>query len=157
RLWHQRWLAESLGFGLAALFVFLVPFANLLLGPALAIGGTLLVLDLEPERVAESAPPAPPVEPAPPAPVEAPLSRAASAGLRAEPVRHHERPPRERRRQRLVAVVRGEDGRLPGHQVGVRARERLEARVRALALSLHPLADEEQVGPRDRLVIEPCL
>jgi uncharacterized protein involved in cysteine biosynthesis len=74
RLWHQRWLAESLGFGLAALFVFLIPFANLLLGPALAIGGTMLVLDLEPERVAASAPPAPPVEPAPPSPLEAPLA-----------------------------------------------------------------------------------
>jgi uncharacterized protein involved in cysteine biosynthesis len=74
RVWHQRWLAESLGFGLAALFVFLVPFANLLLGPALAIGGTMLVLDLDPGRVAEPAPPAPPVEPAPPSPVEAPLA-----------------------------------------------------------------------------------
>jgi uncharacterized protein involved in cysteine biosynthesis len=62
RGWHRRWLAESLGFGLAALFVFLVPFANLLLGPALAVGGTMLVLDLEPEAV--PAPPAPP-EPAP--------------------------------------------------------------------------------------------
>jgi CysZ protein len=67
RGWHRRWLPESLGFGLAALLVFLVPLANLLLGPALAVGGTLLVLDLEPEAVA---PAPPPPEPAP-SPVEA--------------------------------------------------------------------------------------
>ena len=36
-----------MGFGLAGMVVLLVPFANLLLGPALVAGGTLLVLDLE--------------------------------------------------------------------------------------------------------------
>ena len=36
-------------FGLAGMLGLLVPFANLLLGPALVAGGTLLVLSLEPE------------------------------------------------------------------------------------------------------------
>jgi CysZ protein len=45
--WHKRWRAESAGFGLAGMLGLLVPFANLLLGPALVTGGTLLVLDLE--------------------------------------------------------------------------------------------------------------
>jgi len=47
RLWHRAWGAESLGFGLAGMVGLLVPFANLVLGPALVAGGTLLVLDLE--------------------------------------------------------------------------------------------------------------
>ena len=47
RRWHRRWLAESVGFGLAGMVGLLVPLANLLLGPALVTGGTLLVLDLE--------------------------------------------------------------------------------------------------------------
>ncbi len=47
RRWHRRWLAESEGFGLAGMIGLLVPLANLLLGPALVTGGTLLVLDLE--------------------------------------------------------------------------------------------------------------
>jgi len=46
--WHRRWLAESQGFGLAGMVGLLVPFANLLLGPALVVGGTLLVLELDP-------------------------------------------------------------------------------------------------------------
>ena len=46
--WHQEWLAESQGFGLAGMIGLLVPFANLLLGPALVAGGTLLVLSLDP-------------------------------------------------------------------------------------------------------------
>jgi CysZ protein len=46
--WHREWLAESEGFGLAGMIALLVPFANLLLGPALIAGGTLLVLSLEP-------------------------------------------------------------------------------------------------------------
>jgi len=46
--WHQRWLPESQGFGLAGMVGLLVPFANLLLGPALVVGGTRLVLELEP-------------------------------------------------------------------------------------------------------------
>ena len=47
RRWHRDWLLESEGFGLAGMVGLLVPFANLLLGPALVAGGTLLVLDLE--------------------------------------------------------------------------------------------------------------
>jgi uncharacterized protein involved in cysteine biosynthesis len=47
RAWHRRWRAESIGFGLAGLFTLLVPFANLLVTPALAVGGTLLVLELK--------------------------------------------------------------------------------------------------------------
>jgi uncharacterized protein involved in cysteine biosynthesis len=47
RAWDKDWWAESIGFGLAGLIALVVPVANLLLGPALAIGGTLLVLDLE--------------------------------------------------------------------------------------------------------------
>jgi uncharacterized protein involved in cysteine biosynthesis len=47
RTWHRHWLAESQGFGLAGLLALVVPLANLLLGPALAAGGTLLVLDLD--------------------------------------------------------------------------------------------------------------
>ncbi len=46
RAWHGAWRAESLGFGLAALVALIVPAANLLLGPALAVGGTLLVIEL---------------------------------------------------------------------------------------------------------------
>jgi CysZ protein len=47
RRWHREWRAESVGFGLAGMVGLLVPLANLLLGPALVAGGTLLVLDLE--------------------------------------------------------------------------------------------------------------
>ena len=47
RRWHRAWRAESMGFGLAGMVGLLVPLANLLLGPALVAGGTLLVLDLE--------------------------------------------------------------------------------------------------------------
>jgi CysZ protein len=47
REWHRRWRAESMGFGVAALVTLIVPFANLLLAPALAVGATLLVLELE--------------------------------------------------------------------------------------------------------------
>jgi CysZ protein len=46
--WHREWLPESQGFGLAGMIGLLVPVANLLLGPALVAGGTLLVLSLEP-------------------------------------------------------------------------------------------------------------
>jgi uncharacterized protein involved in cysteine biosynthesis len=60
RRWHHEWLPESLGFGLAAMIGIFVPFANLLLGPALVTGGTLLVLDLDevehqPEEAGEPA------------------------------------------------------------------------------------------------------
>ena len=47
RRWHREWRVETQGFGLAGLVGLIVPFANLLLGPALVTGGTLLVLELE--------------------------------------------------------------------------------------------------------------
>jgi len=47
RAWLRRWLPESEGFGLAGMVALAVPVLNLLLGPALAVGGTLLVLELE--------------------------------------------------------------------------------------------------------------
>jgi len=47
RAWHRKWLPESEGFGLAGMVTLVIPFANLLMGPALAVGGTLLVLELE--------------------------------------------------------------------------------------------------------------
>jgi uncharacterized protein involved in cysteine biosynthesis len=47
RRWHRTWRAESLGFGLAGFATLFVPFAAVLLAPVLAIGGTLLVLQLE--------------------------------------------------------------------------------------------------------------
>jgi CysZ protein len=47
RGWHREWLCESEGFGLAGMVGLLAPFANLALGPALVVGGTLLVLDIE--------------------------------------------------------------------------------------------------------------
>jgi uncharacterized protein involved in cysteine biosynthesis len=47
RAWHRRYRAESMGFGLAGLVTLVVPLANLLIGPALAAGGTLLVLEFE--------------------------------------------------------------------------------------------------------------
>jgi uncharacterized protein involved in cysteine biosynthesis len=47
RRWHREWRSESQGFGLAGMLGFIVPLANLLLGPALVTGGTLLVLELE--------------------------------------------------------------------------------------------------------------
>ena len=46
RSWHRRNRAESLGFGLAGLLTLFVPFANLLLAPALTVGATRLVLEL---------------------------------------------------------------------------------------------------------------
>jgi CysZ protein len=47
RRWHRRWLVETQGFGMAGMVALLVPFANLLLGPALVTGATLLVLEIE--------------------------------------------------------------------------------------------------------------
>lgn len=49
--WHRRFLAESVGFGVAGLVVMVVPCANFLLGPALVVGGTLMVLELEEDLV----------------------------------------------------------------------------------------------------------
>jgi uncharacterized protein involved in cysteine biosynthesis len=45
--WHKEWRVETQGFGLAGMLGLIVPLANLLLGPALVTGGTLLVLELE--------------------------------------------------------------------------------------------------------------
>ena len=53
RAWHRRHRPEVLGFGLAGLVALLVPFADLLVAPSLAVGGTLLVLDLEDRDGAE--------------------------------------------------------------------------------------------------------
>ncbi len=47
RAWHGRWRPESLGFGFAGLVTMTVPVANLLLAPVLAVGATLLVLEIE--------------------------------------------------------------------------------------------------------------
>ena len=55
--WHRAWRPESQGFGLAGMVALLVPFANLLLGPALVAGGTLLVLSLEPLEEETAEPP----------------------------------------------------------------------------------------------------
>jgi CysZ protein len=46
REWHRRWRPESMGYGLVALLVLLVPCANFVLVPALVVGGTRLVLEL---------------------------------------------------------------------------------------------------------------
>lgn len=66
RLWHGRYRAETLGFGVAAVLPLLVPLLNVVLAPfvvpALTIGGTRLVLELEEDAAAERAP----VELAPP-------------------------------------------------------------------------------------------
>ncbi|HEY6555456.1 MAG TPA: hypothetical protein VI669_19015, partial [Vicinamibacteria bacterium] len=47
KIWHLRWRAEVVGFGLAALVALLIPLLNAFLPPALAVGATRLVLDLE--------------------------------------------------------------------------------------------------------------
>jgi CysZ protein len=46
RAWHRRWRPESMGFGLIALLVLIVPCANVVLVPALVVGATRLVLEL---------------------------------------------------------------------------------------------------------------
>ena len=45
--YHRQWSAELVGFGLLGLVALLVPFANLLLAPALTVGATRLVLELD--------------------------------------------------------------------------------------------------------------
>lgn len=47
RRWHGRFRPESLGFGAAGLVLLLVPGANLLLIPALTVGATRLVMELD--------------------------------------------------------------------------------------------------------------
>jgi uncharacterized protein involved in cysteine biosynthesis len=66
RKWHGEWQAESLGFGVAGLV--LLPLAAPILAPALAIGATLLVLEIEGDPPpAEATPvPPPPAAPLPP-------------------------------------------------------------------------------------------
>jgi CysZ protein len=51
RKWHRYWKLESMGFGMAGLVTLVVPLANFLVGPALAVGGTLLVLELEDQLI----------------------------------------------------------------------------------------------------------
>jgi len=51
RAWHRYWRLESLGFGITGLLTLIVPLANLLVAPALAVGGTLLVLELEDQLI----------------------------------------------------------------------------------------------------------
>lgn len=63
RVWHRQWRAESIGFGLAGLITLVVPLANFLLAPALTVGGTMLVLDLEPSPAAPAPEPAAAAEP----------------------------------------------------------------------------------------------
>jgi CysZ protein len=58
RGWHKRFRAESLGFGVAGWALLLIPFANLLLVPALTVGATRLVMELDPfDARARPAPP----------------------------------------------------------------------------------------------------
>jgi CysZ protein len=47
RGWHRRHRPEAVGFGLVGLLAFVIPLADLFVAPALAVGGTLLVLNLE--------------------------------------------------------------------------------------------------------------
>jgi CysZ protein len=51
RAWHRHWRLETLGFGITGLVALIVPLANILVTPALAVGGTLLVLELEDQLV----------------------------------------------------------------------------------------------------------
>jgi CysZ protein len=55
RAWHRAWRAESLGFGLLALLVLIVPCANFVLVPALVVGATRLALELSAAPDAEPA------------------------------------------------------------------------------------------------------
>lgn len=51
RQWHARFRAESVGFGVAGMVLLLIPFANLLLVPAVTVGATRLVMELDdPDR-----------------------------------------------------------------------------------------------------------
>lgn len=65
--WHRRYLPESLGFGLAALVLLLVPCAGLLVTAAVAAGGTFLVLEFEEGLSVPEPDGTLPVEPLPPA------------------------------------------------------------------------------------------
>ena len=63
RAWHREWRPESMGFGLLALAVLIVPCASFALVPALVVGATRLVLELS----GGPAPPPRPLEAAGPA------------------------------------------------------------------------------------------
>jgi CysZ protein len=56
RAWHRYWRLESLGFGATGLLTLIVPMANVLVTPALAVGGTLLVLELEDQLIPPDVP-----------------------------------------------------------------------------------------------------
>jgi len=62
RAWHRRWRAESVGFGLAGLLLLGIPCVNFLLAPALVVGGTLLVNELE-GVIEQGGPASAPLEP----------------------------------------------------------------------------------------------
>ena len=47
RRWHARFRAESIGFGAAGMVLLLVPLAYILLVPALTVGATRLVMELD--------------------------------------------------------------------------------------------------------------
>ncbi len=47
RAWHREWRWEGLGFGVAGLVALTVPIVQLFVIPALAVGATLLVLEIE--------------------------------------------------------------------------------------------------------------
>jgi uncharacterized protein involved in cysteine biosynthesis len=51
RAWHRLYRPESLGFGLIGLVFLIVPVVNFLLAPALTVGGTLMVLEIEEDLV----------------------------------------------------------------------------------------------------------
>ena len=60
RAWHRYWNLESFGFGVTGLLTLIVPLANLLVIPALTVGGTLLVLELEDQLIPADVPSRPP-------------------------------------------------------------------------------------------------
>ena len=60
RGWHKRYRAECLGFGVAGWALLLIPFANLLLVPALTVGATRLVMELDPGGAGARPVPPPP-------------------------------------------------------------------------------------------------
>jgi uncharacterized protein involved in cysteine biosynthesis len=66
RAWHRYWKLESLGFGMAGLVTLIVPLANFLVIPALAVGGTLLVLELEDQLIPPDRPASTAADPEPP-------------------------------------------------------------------------------------------
>lgn len=83
RRWHSEWRPESLGFGLAGLLLLVIPIANLIAVPALAVGATRLVIELEAIGSPEATPPATGEKDAPPEKADtAPASSEESADER---------------------------------------------------------------------------